>query len=127
AHHACDYARVRISHHPAPRHFVAPNSEVVLDPELHDSRVADLRGDPPEVRGVEVRRRSAPVEVVQQVERLEPQLQPLRPDGNELRNRRNAVQHIKQMTVNQDALDAMNPPRRVRSAARDYTSALSVF
>ena len=56
-----------------------------------------------------------------------PQLQPLRPDGNELRNRRNAVQHIKQMTVNQDALDAMNPPRRVRCAARDYTSALSVF
>src|SRR5688572_27291615 len=61
--------------------------EVVLHAELQDARIAGLRLDAPERPRVEVGDRIPPVERVEQVERLEPQLQPLRPQLDEPRQR----------------------------------------
>src|SRR5438093_3923896 len=49
-------------------------SEAVFDSKLHDARIARQRRDPPERAGREVRIRQAPVEGVEQVEHLQPQL-----------------------------------------------------
>src|SRR5690242_13116442 len=58
--------------------------EGVLDTKLQHARTAGLRDDLAEVRGVEVHDGIAPVEVVQQIERLEPQLDVLcRTERNE--------------------------------------------
>src|SRR5688500_10442903 len=58
--------------------FVKNFLESVLHAELQDARVAGLRLNPAEVPRAEVRDRVAPVEVVQQVERLEADLDVLR-------------------------------------------------
>src|SRR3954470_9916704 len=49
-------------------------SEAVLDSELHDARAARLRLDTAERSGVQVGAGVAPIEVIQQVERLHSQL-----------------------------------------------------
>src|SRR5688572_22335877 len=55
--------------------FRVPESERVFYAELHDSWVARLRRDLPEGRRIQRHRRVAPIEIVQQVERLQPELE----------------------------------------------------
>src|SRR5687768_2030626 len=63
-------------------------SEPVLHAELHDPHVARVRGDTSEGAGAQDQARIAPVEVVEQVERLDAQLERLRgPEGNLLGKR----------------------------------------
>src|SRR5687767_5955731 len=52
-------------------------SETVLDAELHDPHITRVGGDAPEGPGVQVRPGVAPIEMVQEVERLEAKLERL--------------------------------------------------
>ena len=70
--------------------------EIVLDAELHDARGPRLRRDAAERARVEVQHRVAPVEVVEQVERLQAELQPLRAgNGDKLRQRQVDVPEVR--------------------------------
>src|SRR6266550_2834169 len=55
----------------------------VLDPELQDARVARLRLDPPKRAAVDARGRITPIEVVEHVEDLEPELHRVRDESRE--------------------------------------------
>src|SRR6267142_6014511 len=74
--------------------FVA--SKIIFDSELQDPRRSGLRRDAAEGAGVEVQHGIAPVEVVEQVERLQPKFEPLRPaDGDQLGHREVDVPEIR--------------------------------
>src|SRR5882672_12472158 len=85
-------ARTPVMDRRGPKSPATSALEDILDPELDDARGAVLRGNATERTGVEVRDEPAggflgagvaPVERVEQVERLEAQLDPLRgDDGN---------------------------------------------
>jgi hypothetical protein len=62
--------------------------KIILDTELHDARLPRLGRDAVERPGVEVHQRVTPVEVIEEVERLDPQLQ--RGSG-EKKDRRNST------------------------------------
>src|SRR5207302_4744376 len=55
----------------------------VLDPELQDARVARLRLDSSKRAAVDARRRITPIEVVEQVEDLEPELHRVRDESRD--------------------------------------------
>src|SRR5687768_3310011 len=65
----------------------SPWLEAVLDAELQDPRISRHRLDAPEVARAQVRDRVSPVDVVQQVERLDAQLDVLRAEREEPRDR----------------------------------------
>src|SRR4030095_6202525 len=72
----------------AQRASFVPLSETVLDAELHDAWVARLRQDAPEGARIEVGDRRPPVEVVEQIERLDAKLQRMcAAEGQQARHR----------------------------------------